>query len=57
MADALQTYYMSAISKPDEANEILDKEKYFYQDNEDDYLVDLNITNEDVEKAIKNCQQ
>ena len=53
MADALQTYYMSAFSKPDEANEILDKEKYFYQDNEEDYLVDLNITNEDVEKAIK----
>ena len=30
LADALQTYYMSALSKPDEANTILNKNEFFY---------------------------
>ena len=53
LANALQRYYMSAFSKPDEANEILDKEKFFYENNDDDALVDITVTTEDVEIAIK----
>ena len=52
LADVLQTYYMSALSKTDEANTILNENKFFYYDNDDDSLVDMNITNEDVEKEI-----
>ena len=29
VANALQTYYMSSFSKPDQANEIRDKDKFF----------------------------
>ena len=30
LADVLQTYYMSALSKPDEENTIVIKDKFFY---------------------------
>ena len=53
VANALQTYYMSSFSKPDQVNEIRDKDKFFYQENDEDALVDMTITNEDVDKAIK----
>ena len=30
LADVLQTYYMSALLKPDEENTILNKDEFFY---------------------------